>query len=168
MKISVLKHNTGQTLIEATIALASILLTLAAIAVAITTSVSNSQFIKNQTLAGKYSQQGMEYMTYLRTTEDPVIFENRDDVFCMGENGTLNPLAGPCNPTDTSGNGLVDGTFKREVTFDPNPVTQDCGGGTKVTVATSWVSGKCVGGEFCHKSELISCFNKQSTKGRTL
>ncbi|HVZ66891.1 MAG TPA: hypothetical protein VG917_01385 [Patescibacteria group bacterium] len=151
--------NKGQTIIEATIALASIMLTLAAISIAITTSVSNSQFIKNQTLASKYAQSAMEYMSYLRNT-DPTTFEARTGIYCMNGDNSLD--TGSC-PTVNLAN-----TFKREVDFSQD-ATSDCGGGTEVTVSVYWSSGKCGSvNTFCHKSQLISCFSNESGSGTTL
>ncbi|HVT01053.1 MAG TPA: hypothetical protein VHE53_02345 [Patescibacteria group bacterium] len=150
--------NKGQTIIEAAIALASILLTLAAISIAITTSVSNSQFIKNQTVASKYAQSAMEYMSYLRNT-DPTTFEARTGLYCMDGDNTLN--TGACSTVNLAG------TFKREVDFSQND--SDCGGGTKITTTVYWTSGKCSStNTFCHKSQLISCFSNESGSGTTL
>lgn len=148
----------GQTLIEATVALASILLTLSAISIAVATSLSNSQFIKNQSLAGKYAQSGMELIRYLRNT-DPDSFQTHEGIKCM--NGDNNFEAGSCPGIN------IAGTFKREVEFTQNTI--ECGtnpddsnnSGTKVVVSVYWISGKCdAANRFCHKSQLTSCFSK--------
>src|SRR3989338_6343565 len=134
--IKFIKDQRGQTIVEATIALASILLALTAISIAVMTSLNNSSFIKDQTLASKYAQQGMEHMRYLRNI-DPVSFEAMESqIYCM-------------NPPD---NSLVPG---------------QCSG---VNIATVyWASSKCDAADrFCHKSQLISCFSRQSDEGRTL
>ncbi len=149
----------GQTIVEATIALASILLVLAAISIAITISLSNSQFIKNQSLASKYAQDGMEFMRYLRNT-DPSTFELREGVYCMNEDNTFTP--GTCGAVN------IAGVYKRESEFTQNSLT-DCNGGTKIIVAVYWASGKCdPQNRFCHKSELVSCFSNQSNSGTSL
>src|SRR3990170_7744222 len=85
--------KSGQTLVEATIALASILLTLAAVAIAISTSVSNSQFIKQQSQASKYAQEGMEQLRYTRNT-NPTTFFSQNGIYCMNEDSTL--VSGSC------------------------------------------------------------------------
>ncbi len=147
-----IKQNKGQTLVEATIALASILLTLAAISVAISTSLNNSQFIKNQSQAGKYAQEGMEYVRYLRNT-DPASFEARQGIYCMNEDNSL--TSGSCTAVN------VGTSYKREVEFTQD-VQADCGGGTKTTVSVYWASGKCgTENRFCHSSKLVSCFAEQ-------
>lgn len=149
----------GQTIIEATIALASILLTLGAIAISISTSVSNSQFIKQQSQASKYAQEAMEYFRYQRNVNPGIFFAEGDWIgsYCFGSDKTL--VSGTCTGVNISN------SFKREVRFDLNP--SDCGAGTKrskkVTVIVSWSSGKCnVSNTFCHKSQLESCFTDQT------
>ena len=169
--------RSGQTLIEAAIALASIILVLGAIAVAVTTSLTNSQFIKNQTLAAKLSQQGMEKINYLKNTESPDTFFNRTGLYCMGQSGTLNVIPGVCNAAEAT--DIIDETFKREVEFHKDSV--ECGTrpttapssdpqfGMQVEVTVWWSSGRCTGADsFCHKSQLISCFSNESQSGFTL
>lgn len=151
--------NSGQTIIEATIALASILLVLTAISIAIAISLSNSQFIKSQSLAAKYAQEGMEYIRFLRNT-NPTTFESREGIYCMNEDNVF--TAGSCQAVN------VAGTFKRESEFtqDSSP---DCNGGAKVTVTVYWASGKCDSqNRFCHKSQLVSCFSDNSDSGNSL
>ncbi len=159
-----LKINKGQSLIEATVALASIILTLAAITVAVTTSVSNSTFIKNQTVAARYAQEGMEYVRQLRNNKDVCLTTkgvqpNANDTYCFNSN------TASCATTFTGGacsTVNIAGSFKREVQFTQD--SSDCGGGTKVVVDVFFSSNKCpASNAFCHKSELISCFSKQST-----
>lgn len=143
----------GQTIIEATIALASILLTLAAIGVAVTTSVNNSEFVKQQTQASKYAQDGMEKLRYLRNTNASTFF-SRNGIYCMNEDSSL--LAGTCTSVN------IAGTFKREAEFT-QLASVECGNSTKVTVSVYWASGKCGSSNtFCHKSQLVSCFINQS------
>src|SRR3989344_9599898 len=146
-------QRSGQTIIEAMVALASILITLAAISVVITASLSNSRFIRDQSLASRYAQEGMEYMRYLRNI-DASFFESRQGIYCMGKDNVLN--VGTCPVIN------IDNLYKREIEFVQNsPV--ECSGGTKVVVSVFWASGKCSDSDrFCHKSQLISCFAKQS------
>ena len=134
----------GQTIIEATIALASILLTLAAIAIAISTGVSNSQFAKQQTQASKYAQGGMEQLRYLRNT-DPTSFFLKEGTKCFNEDNSLDYF--PCTAVN------IANSFKREAEFEDDK---------KVTVSVYWASGKCSSANtFCHKSQLVSCFVNQ-------
>ena len=152
-KLAYKNAEAGQTIIEATIALASILLTLAAITVAITTSVNNSQFIKIQSQAGKFAQDGMEQLRYLRNTNSATFF-SREGIYCLNEDSSLVP--GSCGTVNLAG------IYKREAEFEQAPLTE-CVGVTKVVVTVYWASGKCdAANTFCHKSQLVSCFNEQS------
>jgi hypothetical protein len=149
----------GQTIVEATIALASILLTLAAISIAISTSVSNSQFIKQQTLASKYAQDGMEQLRYTRNI-NPATFFTRVGIYCMNEDNLLS--SGRCTAVN------IAGSFKREAEFTQAPNTE-CEDSAKVVVNVYWSSGRCSQADtFCHKSQLVSCFVNQAGSGSQL
>ena len=108
-----IRNNSGQTIIEAVIALAAILLTLGAISIAVTGGVSNSTFIKDQTKAAKHAQAGMEYMRYLRNV-DPSAFESYEGIYCMLQDNTFTP--GACPAID------IDLGLKREVEFTQNSI----------------------------------------------
>lgn len=149
----------GQTIIEATIALASILLTLAAIAIAISTSVSNSTFIKQQSQASKFAQDGIEQLRYVRNT-NPTAFFALGGIYCMNEDSAL--VSGSCTAVN------IANTFKREAEFTQTP-SVECGDSTKVIVSVYWASGKCDQTDtFCHKSQLVSCFVDQAGSSNQL
>lgn len=154
-----LKDNQGQAIIEGVVAVVLILIVSTAISVAISTGLSNSQFIKSQSEASKYAQAGIEYMRYLRNT-NPSNFESREGIYCMNQDRTFTP--GSCSQVN------IGGLYKREAEFTQNSVVE-CSGGTQVKVAVYWSSGKCdPQNRFCHKSQLISCFSKQSGSGTSL
>lgn len=159
------KNNKGQTIIEAVIALASILLTLTAISIAIGTSLNNSEFLKNQSLASKYAQQGMEQVRYLKNSS-PQSFDSYIGVQCMGEDKVLVP--GGCNPANQG--AIIDNLYKREIEFVHG--SSECGtkpttapssppeSGIQVKVSVYWSSSKCGSSNtFCHQSQLVSCFS---------
>jgi type II secretory pathway pseudopilin PulG len=155
----------GQTIIEAVVALSVIMLILGAITVAVLTSLNSSEFIKSQSLAVKLAQQGMEKIRYMRNN-DPVTFNAYaavNQAYCMPpDNSIINPQAQCTVVSDFSGSNFI-----REVVFGSS--SADCSFGTKVTVRVYWSSGKCGStNRYCHKSELISCFSKQSSSGFTL
>lgn len=147
----------GQTIVEATIALASILLTLAAISIAISTSVSNSTFVKQQTQASKYAQDGMEQLRYLRNS-NPTTFFSKAGTKCFNEGDINNPstlVDIPCLTVN------IASTFKREAEFSDS--STECQSNKKVVVNVYWSSGKCsLADTFCHKSQLVSCFINQT------
>lgn len=154
----------GQTLIEVVVALSVVLLILAAIAVAVTTSISNSTYLKNHNLASKHAQDGIEYIRHR--------YENQENFFeafpsssryFMGEDNDIGQ--GFFEPN-------IDSQFVREVRFEtgiecddrPNTAQE-----LRVTVDVYWSSGKCAKGlsnptledRYCHKSELVTCFTER-------
>jgi Tfp pilus assembly protein PilV len=163
-KNTLFSRSAGQALIEALVALATILVILSAIAIAIISSVNNSDFIKKQTLAKKYAEQGMEHIRYLRNNRPgsatvPGSFFSFDPTttYCMNDVDETDPdddpfISGEC------ANINIGGYFKREVRFFHND--SQCGdGGTRVTMNVYWSSNKCSSSNnFCHSSKLVSCF----------
>ena len=157
----------GQTLIEVIVALSVVLLILAAIAVAVTTSVSNSTYLKNHNLASKHAQDGMEYIRHL--------YENQENFFEAYPQGA-EYFMGDDNIIEQGFFELnVDDQFVRKVNFqDGVNCNTDAvldGSEVRVTVSVFWSSGKCQGEDiedrYCHKSELVTCFT-QRDRGFTL
>lgn len=151
------RNNSGQTLVEAVVALAAIVIIMTAISVVSTTGISNSTFEKNQGLASKFAKQGMEYVRYLRNTGDSSV-SSLEGIYCMPDtNGKPSIVTSGCQLNRFN----IQNEFDREVEF--NQSSTDCVGQTKVSVRVKWVSSKCdqstQGSKFCHKSEVISCFD---------
>lgn len=163
-----MKKDSGQTLLEALIALGALVIILTAVAVTVLTSLNNSSFVKQQNQANKLAQQGMEYI------RDQV---NNNDLFsdysaltgakCFNEVDTV-PVISNTNCNNTANIGV----FMREVSF----VSGDCdtGGareftdGFHVKVDVYWTSGKCSSNNiFCHKQEVSSCFINPNKVGPT-
>lgn len=161
------KFSKGQTLIEVIVALSVVLLILAAIAVAVTTSVSNSTYLKSHNLASKHAQDGMEYIRHLYENQEN-FFESYPEgaEYFMGEDDVIQQGFFEVN---------IDGQFVRKVNFQEGvncntDVVMD-NSEVRVTVSVFWSSGKCQGSSteerFCHKSELVTCFT-QRNRGFTL
>lgn len=159
----------GQTLIEVIVALSVVMLILAAISIAVTASVSNSSFIKNQNLASKYAQEGIEHIRHLYGNQKNFYEDySAPAVFFMDDDNVISLDGGFDAPN-------IDGQFVRTVDFD---IDTDCDSGfgnneeLKVTVSVYWSSGKCRGEasaqqRYCHKSELVTCFTER-TRGLDL
>ena len=184
MKIN---FKSGQTIIEAVVALGLIIVVLTATSVVVTTSVNNSDFIKRQSLASKYANQGMESLRFLRNNPPPAptpsfdTYAAQTSAYCMCPTTSSNNIIlgdNNCNPGNAGSSCTKVDNFsgvllRREVKFDAN--ASDCSGivltpgGTKVTVTVYWSSGKCpAGNAYCHKTQLISCLAKPSSSGSTL
>lgn len=140
----------GETLIEVLIALTIAVVVITAIAVLSVSSLSNSQFIKNQEQAGKYAQEGMEIMRALRNN-DYVDYGNYTGTYCLDKDHELGVSQSSCTTKN------IDNVFIRSVT-----IQQDGGCGVnlaKTTVTVAWTDGKCASNTYCHKSILTSCFS---------
>ncbi len=173
-----LNSQKGQTIIEAVVALALVIVVLTAITVAVISTVNNAEFARNQALASKYTQQGMEFMRYLRNNPPSTGFtfdsyaSQTTAGFCMDPSynpntSALSTSGSTCNTVST----FPGGSFVREVKFD-NSLNANCSLGTRVTVTTYWSSGKCgtatIQARYCHKSQLVSCFSNPTSSGNTL
>ncbi len=150
-----LKSESGQTIIEAVVALAAVFIIVAAISVAIINAVNNSQFVKNQNLSNKYAQQGMEFVRGIHA-DNIQDFQNLSGAYAYGE-GDETLVFGSSSVVNIGGSHI------RNITFvdDEEPCTNDDGDSInlkKVTVVVNWSSGKCIGDDrFCHDTTLVSC-----------
>ncbi len=163
-------NNRGQTLIEVVVALSVVMLILAAISVAVTTSLSNSTYLKNHNLASKYAQDGIEYIRHL--------YENQENFYESFPAGSRYFM----DETNTISQGFfeqnIGSEFVREVRFESGIECDENTAGAdelRVTVSVYWTSGKCareiqnptLEEQYCHKSELVTCFT-QRRSGFTL
>lgn len=152
----------GQTLIEIALAFSVSILVLSAIVVGITTSLSNTQYTKNQNLANSYAQEGMAVVRQIRDSSWFNFLSKTQPVYCIDKNSTA--LRDP-SPALNCGENV--GIFMREVKF--THASADCSNGSfngsKVTAKVSWSDNKCpVGTPFCHEVELITCFSNIDQK----
>lgn len=141
----------GQTLIEALLALSIVGIILSGITIAVSSSLNNAQFSKNQNLATAYAQEGLEVVRQIRNS-DYDAFRTRSGYYCISKVAT--DFEADCSSPN------IDGVFIRRVQILQNVPAPDCGpSAAKAIVSVSWVDGKCPSGTFCHKSQLISCMS---------
>jgi len=177
------KNSSGQTLLEAVIALAALLLILSASSIAIVTSVNNATFTRNQNQANKFAQAGIEEIRSLRDTDYTYFrdFIAGGDtpgslIKCLNGNMTFSPATSIPN-TDCSSSGQVltttgNNKFVRYVEFirkndqlrqkcflsDGAGFVKDANKGTNVRVTVKWASGRCESTQpYCHSSYVESC-----------
>lgn len=143
-------NQKGQTLIEALIALGAAAIIVSAIAIVVITSISNSDFSKNQNLATHFAQQGIDIMRS-QSESDWSSFATRSGTFCLSQ-GNAN-LGFPVTNCSTPN---VDNFFVREVII--TQLSANCGGNAKVAVDVSWADGKCsASNTYCHSVLLDTC-----------
>lgn len=155
-------NQEGQTLLEILLAFSVSILVLSAIIVGINTSLSNTQYTKNQNLANSYAKEAMAVVRQIRDSSWPNFSSKTQPVYCIDKNSTA--LRDPSPALDCGQNVEI---FMREAKFAHG--SADCSNGSfngsKVTVKVSWSDNKCpVGTPFCHKVELITCFSNIDQK----
>ena len=149
---SMKNSQSGQTIIEAVVALMTILLIMTAIAIVIISGLYNSRFIKNQNEANKYAQEGMEFVRSIQENDiEQFASYGLNSTYCLDEANSALTTSG-CSATGVN----TGASYNRVVVLSGGggecPGTQ-----AKVTVTVSWISSKCASGTFCHKSQLVAC-----------
>jgi Tfp pilus assembly protein PilV len=141
----------GQSLVEALVALAAAVVIVSAIAVAVITSVNNSDFSKNQNLATQYAQEGIEILRNL-SQSDWAIFSTYSGTYCLNQNSAT--LTTPSGATCTQN---INSFFVRQAVI--NQGSSSCSSNTKVSVSVAWADGKCTSASnpYCHAVLLDSC-----------
>lgn len=164
------KNIKGQSLIEVLVALGTAVIVLAAIVSSVINALNNAQFAKNQNLATQYAQEGMETIRKMRDS-DWNTFSAKDGSYCLDKGsselkGKDYSVAG-CSSSGSNGQN-VDSFFVRQIDIEKNSAncSVPVGGSgytTKAIVTVSWTDSKCTDTDpvkqFCHKSQLSSCFS---------
>lgn len=156
----IFKHkNSGQTIIEAVIALSVILIILAAIAIVIINGLSNSRFVQNQNLANKYAQQGIEFVRNIQQNDINTFASYEGNVYCIDESTVPQQLATCAGDTVNVGNSHIR-TISLASGISPCQATEK-----KITATVTWSSSKCPSSNrFCHRSELSSCLQFETSE----
>ncbi len=159
-------NNKGQGLVEALVALGVISIVLSAIAIAVISSVNNSDYSTKQNKATSYAQTELETLSQLSKT-NWATFNTYDGTYCVGEDGQL----GTSQAAICTFPNLDNETLIRQVDFNKNDDSCSPGTGsikgTSVTVTVKWADGKCglVNQErsFCHNAQVRSCYTDINT-----
>lgn len=122
-----MSNNSGQSMFEVVIAIFIISMIIVGVVSLSTFSLSNSIFSRNKTLAGKYSQEAIEWLRSEREKDFAVFKTNAVGTQCLN---TLSLTTPPCQ--------LINNLFKRQVNFTvtDNPTI------IKAEVITSWDDSK--------------------------
>lgn len=142
------KKEKGQSLLEIVVAMAIAILIVAGLVSAVIVAVKNAQFARNQTLATKYGQEGMEWIRSQRDTNWQT-FSDRSAAdpgrtYCLN---SLGWTAGTCATY------ALTSLFKREAILKTIATDK-----IEVKMTVSW---RGTGGT--HQSELSSYFTKPTT-----
>lgn len=143
----------GQTLIEVLVALTLAVIVISAITVASVSTLNNTQYIRDQSQATKYAQEGSEIVRRIRNS-DYVGFRSYTGLYCLADGqSTLGEIDTECDTVN------VGSKFVRYVRIAQNGCNTTNPNVFQVTVTVAYASGKCSTGTFCHKSELVSCLS---------
>lgn len=130
-----MKYNSGQSMFEVVIALFIISMIVVGVVSLSTNSLSNTIFSRNKTLAGRYSQEAVEWLRSQREENVSLFLTNvATPTYCLQTLVWTN--VGACNGTE-----LIPGTiFTREVSFSSSSVSGK--NIIEVDITTSWNDSK--------------------------
>jgi len=154
-----MKKNTGQSLIEILLALATIVVIITAIAFSIISSLKNNEYSRDQNLATTYAQQGLELIRTQRNN-DYATFKSLSGTYCLASTCTTlsSQVGNACGPAGALGCGQNIGIFERLAVVEPS--SSSCKGvATKVELSALWTDSQCNTSVnvFCHHVDLVSC-----------
>lgn len=139
--------NKGQSMFEVVLALFIITMIIVAVVILSTTSISNSLFSRNKTLANKYSQEAIEWLRSQRESNSANFIISANTInYCL-DSLTFSKKR-VCTNTE-----IITGTiFKRELTFSKSVIS------TKniidATIVTSWSDSKGL-----HQARAVTNFS---------
>jgi hypothetical protein len=164
----------GQTIIEVLVALSTAVIIVSATTVAVLTALHNAQHTQVQNTATRYSQEGLEFMRYLRDS-NYIQFTNiaDDTLYCLDKGATAVYKATDPNTCGGSfpvkcGDNLD--LYSRSIVIHKNapncapipptpPGVVPVNTSSEVTVMVSWTDGQCPSACPCHESKLVSCLS---------
>jgi len=143
-------NQKGQTLIETLAALSILSIIITAMATAVLSSLSTAEFNENETIATKYTDQGLEVVNQIRD-QDYTGFKKYDGIYCLDQNQTsLGSVQTGCTSPNL-------GNFIRSVQIQQSP---GCSANVaSVTVTVSFTDGKCQPTVYCHTVTDNSCLS---------
>lgn len=159
-----LRAVNGQSLIEALVALSAASIIVSAIAIAVISSVNNSDYSKNQNKATAYAQAEIEILGQLSKANWQT-FNTYSGTYCVGNKQVMASQIIDCSTPN------LESTFIRQIDVAKNNSSCASGAGstqgTSVKVTVSWADGKCTihNGlrDYCHSANVQSCFTDINT-----
>lgn len=115
-----MKKDKGQSLFEVIMALAIATLIIVALVALASSSIRNTTFSKNKTLATRYSQEATEWLRGQRDTDWATFYARAaNPLYCLKSLSWTDAVIGACG----SGQEIANTPFKREVAFSRTTVT---------------------------------------------
>lgn len=149
----------GQTMVEALVALAAAVIIISSITVAVITSASNTSYSTNQNKATQLAREGLDVVRKLRDV-DPTAFSGRVGMYCLGDDQIISN-ENVSAPSNCNLQTRVEEAYIRTVNFIASgDANNSCGGITQVDSMVSWADGKCPDNDqFCKNVKLVSCLS---------
>lgn len=152
-----LSSQVGSVLLEAVVALAVIVIVVTAMAVVVTVSINNANFVKEQYLANKYAQEGIEQIRSQAGNDSSVLtsLSDSNNKYYFDSGYKLVPSEGD--------DQIYPQGFKRVIIIEKDTCAGPPGndpGTVQVEVEVRWSGGKCASDEtdrFCHKADATTC-----------
>lgn len=139
---------TGQSLIEMLVAMSAAVIILTGISVTVSSSLNNANYSKNQIIATKYAQEGIEITRQIRDS-NLAAFSLLNGTYCLAK--AQQSFGGSCSSPNVD-------NFIRTVLVQPSGGS--CGANTSlVSVVVSWADGKCSSGTYCNKVQQDTCLS---------
>ena len=162
-----MKQQRGQTLVEILIGISIVGVIITAVTIAISASLNNTTFAKNQSIAAQYAQEGMEIVKQMQSSNYQTL-NSLSGRYCLGQTCPTIATSGSCGPnaggTGTNCSPNVNtNTLIRQVDILPAGSAQaKCVNTIQATVSVLWTDGKCPTGSYCHSEQIVSCFSNNA------
>lgn len=156
------KNSYGQTLVEAIIALTVLMLIITALATLTLNSVNNSIFLRNQDNANKYAQEGMDFIAIHKKQDYTVFSSITNGDWCLDYDTATGTPKWPLISVTSSQCYSSYTSFSHTVNILANGCTTAGNNGIQVTLTVGWTDAKCIGGAYCHRAKLQSCFTNSN------
>jgi type II secretory pathway pseudopilin PulG len=153
--------NSGQTMVEALVALAAAVIIISSITVAVITSSSNTSYSTKQNKATQLAREGLDVMRKYRD-QNAVEFAETSGMYCFGDELVLNQSVD--KPSDCAPNTMVDEIYIRTIHFIPiGEENNTCGEAIQINAMVSWADSKCsVNDQYCKNVKLVTCMSSSS------
>lgn len=150
----------GQTMVEALVALAAAVIIISSITVAVITSASNTSYSTNQNKATQLAREGLDALRKYRDT-NTAGFAGTSGMYCYKDEIIISEAGKVDKPSECGNDTRIEDAYIRTLNFIPAGDGDNlCGEAVQVDSMVSWADGKCpANNQFCKNVRLVSCFS---------
>ena len=153
MKSVFSKNQSGQSLVEALLALAFVVVIITAVVTVVISSLNSASFTKNQNRTTSYAQEGLDISRNMKDSSYTAFRALSSGYYCA-DDGTIALKSEPCV-----------GVYTRRIYINHGGMDQGGSirrcevGSSFVSSIVYWTDSKCTAGDECHKIQLDACFS---------